>query len=77
MALKSVQIPNSRIGVEEEGFIGGGNRISIILVAWKIWNVYGGEQKNESSWYCHLQVEDAWDIDRNDRQDPDHQGLKC
>lgn len=38
-------IPNLSIEVEVEGFLGGGNRVSNVLVAWRIWGVYGGEQR--------------------------------
>lgn len=43
MVSKAVRILNSRTGVEGEGFVGGGNRMSKVLVAWKIWSVYREE----------------------------------
>lgn len=48
MASKAVWILNSRTGVEGEDFVGGRNRMSKVLVAWKIWNVYREEQNVKS-----------------------------
>lgn len=43
LVLTVVWISNLSIEVEVEGFFGGGNRVSNVLVVWRIWGVYGGE----------------------------------
>lgn len=32
--------PESRTGMAREVFVGGGNRINKVLMAWKIWSMY-------------------------------------
>ena len=43
--MKATWIQNSRIEVEGEDFFGGRNRMSHVLVTWRIWGVYGEENR--------------------------------